>query len=73
MSQLHQMHLEVKLDDQATFDNFYAPKGSSQQLAKFLLQESVQQFVCLVGNSGSVKRIKESNRRREPNKGRCSC
>ena len=53
MSQLHQMNLEVKLDDQATFDNFYAPKGSSQQLAKFLLQESGQQFVCLVGNSGS--------------------
>ena len=47
MSQLHQMNLEVKLDDQATFDNFYAPKGSTQQLAKFLLQESGQQFVCL--------------------------
>ena len=53
MSQLRQMNLEVKLDDQATFDNFYAPKGSSQQLAKFLLQESGQQFVCIVGNSGS--------------------
>jgi DnaA family protein len=53
MSQLRQMNLEVKLDDQATFNNFYAPKGSSQQLAKFLLQESGQQFVCIVGNSGS--------------------
>jgi DnaA family protein len=53
MSQLHQMNLEVKLDDQATFDNFYAPNGSTQQLAKFLLQESGQRFVCLVGNSGS--------------------
>ena len=55
MSQLHQMNLEVTLDDQATFDNFYAPKGSSQQLAKFLLQESGQQLACLVGNSGSAR------------------
>jgi len=50
MSQLHQMNLEVKLDDQATFDNFYAPNGSTQQLAKFLLKESGQRYVCLVGN-----------------------
>ena len=35
MSLSNQMHLEIKLDDQATFDNFYAPKGSSQQLANF--------------------------------------
>jgi len=53
MNQSHQMHLDIKLDDQATLNNFYAPKGSSQQLAKFLLQQGVQQFAFLVGNSGS--------------------
>ena len=53
MSLSNQMHLEIKLDDQATFDNFYAPKGSSQQLAKILLQQSGQKIACLVGNSGS--------------------
>lgn len=53
MSQSNQMNLEIRLDDQATFNNFYAPKGSSQQLAKFFLQESTQQIACLVGTSGS--------------------
>ncbi|MGB2115291.1 MAG: DnaA regulatory inactivator Hda [Porticoccaceae bacterium] len=52
MSLFNQMHLEIKLDDQATFDNFYAPKGSSQQLAKFLLQQSGHRVACLIGNSG---------------------
>jgi len=53
MNQSHQMHLEIKLDDQATFDNFYAPKGSSQQLAKFLLQEDSQKVACLIGHTGA--------------------
>ena len=53
MSQSNQMNLEIKLDDQATFNNFYAPKGSSQQLAKFVLQESTHKIACLVGASGS--------------------
>jgi DnaA family protein len=53
MSQSSQMNLAIKLDDQATFNNFYAPKGSSQQLAKFLLQESTHKIAVLVGNSGA--------------------
>ena len=53
MSQSSQMNLAIKLDDQATFNNFYAPKGSSQQLAKFLLQESPHKIAVLVGNSGA--------------------
>jgi DnaA family protein len=53
MSLTNQMNLEIKLDDQATFNNYYAPKGSSQQLAKFMLQESTHKVACLVGNSGS--------------------
>lgn len=52
MNQSNQMHLEIKLDDQATFNNFYAPKGTPHQLAKFLLQESGQSLACLIGNSG---------------------
>ena len=53
MSLSNQMNLAIKLDDQATFDNFYAPKGSSQQLATFLLQQSIHKIACLVGNSGA--------------------
>jgi DnaA family protein len=53
MSQSSQMNLAIKLDDQATFNNFYAPKGSSQQLAKFLLQESTHKVICMIGNSGT--------------------
>ena len=53
MNQSYQMNLEIKLDDQATFNNFYAPKGSSQQLAKFVLQESPNKIACLVGNKGA--------------------
>jgi len=53
MSLSSQMNLAIKLDDQATFDNYYSPKGSSQQLAKFVLQESTDKIACLVGNSGS--------------------
>ena len=53
MNQSYQMNLEIKLDDQATFNNFYAPKGSSQQLAKFVLQESPHKIACLVGNRGA--------------------
>ena len=53
MSLSNQLNLAIKLDDQATFNNFYAPKGSSQQLATFMLQQSVQKIACFVGNSGS--------------------
>jgi DnaA family protein len=53
MNLSNQMNLEIKLDDQATFKNYYAPKGSSQQLAKFVLQESTHKIACLVGNGGS--------------------
>ena len=48
-----QLSLEVKLDDQATFDNFYAPRGTPQHLATFVLQDDGQKYAYLVGAEGS--------------------
>ena len=48
-----QLSLEVKLDDQATFDNFYAPRGTPQHLATFVLQDDGQKYAYLVGADGS--------------------
>lgn len=48
-----QLSLEVKLDDQATFDNFYAPRGTPQHLATFVLQDEGQKYAYLVGAEGS--------------------
>jgi DnaA family protein len=48
-----QLSLEVKLDDQATFDNFYAPRGTPQHLATFVLQDDGQKYTYLVGAEGS--------------------
>jgi DnaA family protein len=48
-----QLSLEVKLDDQATFDNFYAPRGTAQHLATFVLQDDGQKYAYLVGAEGS--------------------
>ena len=48
-----QLSLEVKLDDQATFDNFYAPRGPPQHLATFVLQDDGQKYAYLVGAEGS--------------------
>jgi len=53
MNKSQQLSLEIKLDDQATFENFYAPRGSSHHLAVLMLQDSRQQTTYLVGNSGS--------------------
>ena len=48
-----QLSLEVKLDDQATIDNFYAPRGTPQHLATFVLQDDGQKYAYLVGAEGS--------------------
>ena len=53
MNKSQQLSLEIKLDDQATFENFYAPRGSTHFLAVLILQDSRQQTTYLVGNSGS--------------------
>lgn len=53
MTKSQQLSLEIKLDDQATFENFYAPRGSNHHLAVLMLQDSRQQTTYLVGNSGS--------------------
>lgn len=53
MIQSRQLSLEIKLDDQATFNNFYTPRGSSQHLATMLLQDSHQQLIFVIGNAGS--------------------
>ena len=48
-----QLSLAIVLNDQATFENFYAPRGSSHYLATMILQDSHQQLACLVGKTGS--------------------
>lgn len=53
MNGSEQLSLAIVLDDQATFENFYAPRGSSQYLATMILQDSHQQLACLVGKTGS--------------------
>ena len=52
MSDFSQLSLNIKLDDQATFSNFFAPRGSNQHLASMLLQDERQQVAVIVGNSG---------------------
>lgn len=48
-----QLSLAIALDDQATFENFYAPRGSSHYLATMILQDSPQRMAYLMGNNGS--------------------
>ena len=45
--------MPVALDDQATFDNFYAPNGTPQHMATFLLKDDGRRFAYLSGGSGS--------------------
>lgn len=52
MSEFSQLSLSIKLDDQATFSNFFAPRSSNQHLASMLLQDESQQVAMIVGNSG---------------------
>lgn len=47
------MALAVALDDQATFDNFYAPTGTLQYLALSCLRESKQSYFYLSGEAGT--------------------
>ena len=53
VNQPRQLSLAVKLDDQATFDNFYAPRGTPQHLATFVLQDEGQKYAFLAGAKGS--------------------
>lgn len=53
MNDFQQLSLGIKLDNQATFDNFYAPNGTPQHLAKMLLQDEGKQYAYLCGSSGT--------------------
>ena len=53
MNNFKQLSLAIALDDQATFDNFYAPNGTPQHMATFLLKDDGRKFAYLFGGSGS--------------------
>ena len=53
MNDFQQLSLGIKLDNQATFDNFYAPNGTPQHLAKMLLQDEGKQYAYICGSSGT--------------------
>ena len=50
---MSQLSLAIALDDQATFDNFYAPTGTPQFLAAHCLREQEQSYVYLSGAPGT--------------------
>ena len=49
MTTHQQLSLAITLDDQATFENFYAPNGTPQHMATFLLQDEMRKFAFLSG------------------------
>lgn len=53
MNDFKQLSLGIKLDNQATFNNFYAPNGTPQYLAKMLLQDDSKQYAYICGSSGT--------------------
>ena len=53
MNSPRQLSLAVELDNQATFDNFYAPRGTPQHLASLVLQDERQYYCFLIGAEGS--------------------
>ena len=53
MKTFRQLSLAIALDDQATFDNFYAPNGTPQHMAAFLLKDEGRKFAYLSGASGT--------------------
>lgn len=53
MTKTEQLSLGIVLDDQATYENFYAPRGSTHYLATMIVQDSHQQLACIVGKTGS--------------------
>ena len=53
MKPTEQLSLAIALDDQATFDNYYAPNGTPQHMATFLLKDEGRKFAYLSGGSGT--------------------
>ena len=53
MKPIEQLSLAIALDDQATFDNYYAPNGTPQHMATFLLKDEGRKFAYLSGGSGT--------------------
>ena len=53
MSMFKQLSLPVGLNNQATFENFYAPNGTPQHMATFLLRDESRMFAYLCGPRGS--------------------
>ncbi len=48
-----QLSLPVAIDREATFDNFYAPNGTPQHMATFLLKDDMRKFAYLHGAEGT--------------------
>ena len=53
MNPTEQLSLAIALDDQATFDNYYAPNGTPQHMATFLLKDDARKFAYFSGGSGT--------------------
>jgi|TARA_B110000046_G_scaffold185893_1_gene230181 DnaA family protein len=53
VKEYQQLSLAIALDDQATFDNFYAPNGTPQHMATFLLKDEGRKYAYLFGAEGS--------------------
>ena len=53
MKPTEQLSLAIALDDQATFENYYAPNGTPQHMATFLLKDEGRKFAYLSGGSGT--------------------
>ena len=50
---MSQLSLAVTLDNEATFENFYAPFGTLQHTAMQCLSKRSEQYIFLSGNAGT--------------------
>ena len=50
---MNQLSLAIALDNEATFENFYAPNGTLQHTAMQCLSKRYEPYVFLSGNSGT--------------------
>jgi DnaA family protein len=53
MKYFQQLSLPIALNDQATFENFYAPNGTPQHMAIFLLKDESRIFSYISGKKGT--------------------
>ena len=50
---MSQLSLSITLDDEATFENFYAPFGTLQHTAMQCLSKRSEPYIFLSGNAGT--------------------